>query len=227
MDTITKEISKVPLPDKKELLLYIASSGNDIPVKLYSNARGYYFGLILALGNTRVDGAVITMQLYDERGYPMENYVYLPVNAIESIELIGAANALRFLSLGQSRAGIGYDNAGKLDVKRAFREFTEAIRQKSGVEVAIADSALPDNQQSLGRIIKLLYLVQQVITDLFTTEDARQSWAATYKQLSLHEGPYLAVQRDGNQLQIHFPFADIHAAEIDPAALTHQLLGVL
>jgi hypothetical protein len=129
--------------------------------------------------------------------------------------------------LGKITKGEQYEISGKLEVKREFQSFSEAIFNTHAVPVGVPTMELPADGQQLNRVLKLTQKIQQVIIDLLKEEDARTSWKARYNKIVFVNNKTLEVKGVNDSIEIHFAFDNITAPEISAEALTEGLMTIL
>lgn len=227
MDAANKKLKKVPAVNMQELLIYLSNQEPAVPVKLTTQTGYGYLGHIVSVGSTNAEGGFITIELINDRGVPLDNFIYLHAHRVESVEIFGADNAVNALSLGKMQSGFTYDESGKLDVKRAFKLFGDTIQNEAQINIGAPEMELPGDGRALTRIIKLTGIIQQVIVDLLKSEDARVSWQQKYNKVAFINAADFEVTGKEQVLQIHFPFNDIESLEIQSAKLTSRIMSVL
>ncbi|MCC6288051.1 MAG: hypothetical protein IT249_09205 [Chitinophagaceae bacterium] len=227
MNAVYKKLKKVPVVSKQELLVFLSQQETETPVKLTTSSGYSYIAFIINCAVTREDGYIITAELLDDRGRPMENYLHLSIHHILSIEIFGTDNAVKVLSLGRVQSGQVYEVSGKLDVNRAFKTFSEKIKEETQVDTGAPEMELPADGQSLNRIVKLTGIIQQTLSDVLKSEDARESWQEKYNKIAFINSTHFDIINQGKTLQIHFPFADTEAPEIQQVTLADKIMSVL
>ncbi|HRP31955.1 MAG TPA: hypothetical protein PKV73_08690 [Agriterribacter sp.] len=227
MNPVYETLQKAPALNKQELLSFLSQQETAIPVKLHTPSGNSFTAIIISLSKTSEEGNVITAELVDDRGLPHENYLYLAVNSIESIEIFGTENAIKILSAGTAQSGFAYGVSGKLDVNRAFKTFAEYIKQQSGINTGVPEMELPSDGTALNRIVKLTGIIQQTIAEILKSEDARESWQQKYNRIAFVNSNHFDVKGNGNLLQILFPFADTGVPELQQENLSDKIMSAL
>lgn len=227
MGKLNTALKSVPAIDKQELLFYIAAHFPDSALRIAADSGFSYEGILLSIGKVKSDEAFLVLQITDERNRLTNRFVHLSVHKIVSIELIDPADLVNILSLGKNTRGEQYEISGKLEIKRGFQSFSEAIFNTHAVPVGVPAMELPADGQQLNRILKLTQKIQQVIIDLLQEEDARTSWKTRYNKIAFINNNELDVKGVNDSVEIHFAFENINAPEISTEALTGMLMGIL
>ena len=227
MSELNKVLKTVPAIDKQELLFYIAAQFPNSALRIATDSGHSHEGILLSIGKVKNDDAFLVLQITDERNRLTNRFVHLSVLKIASIELIDPADLVNILSLGKSIKGEQYEFSGKLEVRRGFQSFSEAIFNTHAVSVGVPAMELPEDGQQLNRILKLTQKIQQVIIDLLKEEDARTNWKALYNKIAFINNNTLEVKGVNDSIEIHFAFDDINAPEISAEALTRLLMSEL
>lgn len=230
MSKLNTTLKTVPAIDKQELLFYIAAHFPDSALRISTDSGLSYEGVLLTIGKVRNEEVFLVLQITEERNRFIDltnRFVHLSLHKIASIELINPADLVNILSLGKATKGEQYETSGKLEVKRGFQSFSEAILNAHAVPVGVPAMELPEDGQQLNRILKLTQKIQQVIIDLFKEEDARSSWKARYSKIVFINNSTLEVKGVNDSIEIHFAFDNITAPEISTEALNEALMSVL
>jgi hypothetical protein len=227
MSPLNTALKTVPAIDKQELLFYISANFPDSAIRIATDAGLSHAGKLISIGKVKNDEAFLVLQITDERNQATNRFVHLSSHKIASIELIDPADVVNILSLGKITKGEQYEISGKLEVKREFQSFSEAIFNTHAVPVGVPTMELPADGQQLNRVLKLTQKIQQVIIDLLKEEDARTSWKARYNKIVFINSKTLEVKGVNDTVEIHFTFNNITAPEISAEALTEALMAVL
>jgi hypothetical protein len=227
MGNLNTALKSVPAIDKQELLFYIAAHFPDSALRIATDSGFSHEGILLTIGKVKNDDAFLVLQITDERNRLTNRFVHLSIYKIASIELIDPADLVNILSLGKNTKGGQYEISGKLEVKRGFQSFSEAIFNTHAVPVGAPTMELPADGQQLNRILKLTQKIQQVIIDLLQEEDARTSWKTRYNKIVFINNNALDVKGVNDSVEIYFAFENINTPEIDTEALTKLLMGIL
>ena len=227
MSNLNDALKSVPAIDQQELLFYIAEHFPGSALRITTDAGFSHEGILLTIGKVKRDDTFLVLQVTDERNRLTNRFVHLSIHKIESIELIDPADLLNILSLGKNIRGEQYESSGKLEVKRGFQSFSEAIFNTHAVPVGVPTMELPADGLQLNRILKLTQKIQQVIIDLLKEEDARTNWKARYNKIVFVNNDTLEVKGNNDSVEIHFAFENINAPEISAEALTGSLMGIL
>lgn len=227
MVNLNTALQSVPAIDKQELLFYISAKFPDSPLKITTDAGFSYDGKLLSIGKVKNDDTFLVLQITDESNRLTNRFVHLSIHKIASVEIIDPADLVNILSLGKNTKGGQYEISGKLEVKRVFQSFSEAILNTHAVPVGIPSMELPEDGQQLNRVIKLTQIIQQIIIDLLGEEDARASWKTRYNKIAFINNDTLEVKGVNNTVEIHFAFENINGAEISSETLTALLMGIL
>lgn len=227
MSKLNIALKTVPALNKQELLFYIAEHYPDSSLRIATDSGFSHEGILLSIGKVKNDDAFLVLQITDERNRLTSRFVHLSLHKIESIELIDPADLVNILSLGKNTRGEQYEISGKLEVKRGFQSFSEAIINTHAVPVGVPTMELPADGLQLNRILKLTQKMQQVIIDLLKDEDARTSWKARYNKIVFLNNDTLEVKGNNDSVEIYFAFENINAPEISAEKLTGLLMGIL
>lgn len=227
MGKLNTALKSVPAIDKQELLFYIVAHFPDTTLRIATDSGFSHEGILLTIGKVKNDDAFLVLQIIDERNRLTDRFVHLSIHKIVSIELINPADLVNILSLGKNTTGEQYEISGKLEIKRGFQSFSEAIFNTHAVHVGVPTMELPADGQQLNRILKLTQKIQQVIIDLLQEEDARTSWKSRYIKIVFVNNNALDVKGVNDSVEIHFPFENINAPEISTESLTGLLMGIL
>ena len=230
MSKLNTALKSVPAIDKQELLFYIAAHFPDSTLRITTDSGPSFEGVLLTIGKVKNEEVFLVLQITEERNRFIDltnRFVHLSLHKIASIELIDPADLVNILSLGKATKGEQYEISGKLEVKRGFQSFSEAIFNTHAVPVGVPAMELPEDGLQLNRILKLTQKIQQVIIDLLKEEDARTGWKDRYTKIAFINSNTLAVKGVNDSVEIHFAFDNINAPEISAEALTEALMSVL
>jgi hypothetical protein len=228
MNVLQSKLKTVPAIDKQELFFYILQHAPSVSLRITTDAGLSYTGLILNVGNARMDSPILTFQISEPNGQLTNRVLHLSVHKIESVELLANENELiSILSLGRVSKNEVYEISGKLEVQREFKTFSDSILNSSGVNVGAPEMTLPTDGLALNRIIKLTKKIQQAIIDLLKEEDAKVNWKAKYSKIAFINADRLEVTGSNNSVQIHFPFNDLNQSEVSAKDLTDKLMSIL
>lgn len=227
MSKLNTALQSVPAIDKQELLFYIATHFPDSALRIATDSGHSHEGILLTIGKVKSEETFLVLQITEERNQLTNRFVHLSLHKIASIELINPTDLVNILSLGKIIKGEQYERSGKLEVKRAFQSFPEAIFNTHAVPVGVPAMELPEDGLQLNRILKLTQKIQQVIIDLFKEEDARTSWKARYNKIAFINNNTLEVKGVNDIIEIRFAFDNINVPEIPAETLTEALMSVL
>jgi len=227
MSQLITALESVPAITKEELLFYVAANFPSEPLRITIDSGLSYEGLLLSIGKAKNEEVCLVLQLTDERNQSTNRFVHLSLHKIASIELINPSDLVNVLSLGKLTKGEQYEISGKLEVKRGFQSFSEAILTAHAVPVGVPTMELPEDGLQLNRVLKLTKKIQQVIVDLLKEEDARTSWKARYNKIAFINNETLDVKAVNDSVEIHFAFDNIHAPEVATDKLTGLLMEIL
>jgi len=219
-------LKKMAAVSTKDLLVYLAAQPNPVALQLITSSGRLYQGNIVNCGADGDRKLMLVLQLSDSHAGLTDNFLHLPVSAIESVELTGH-NAPDGLSLGKLQANYNYTVAGKLDVQRTLKSFAEAIYNSHGVPVGIPSLVLPADGQALSRIVRLTETIHAAVSAVLKESDAQRSWKEKYTSVAFCNNDVLQVEGNPPVITIHFAFNDIGAPEISAMALQDMLLKVL
>jgi hypothetical protein len=228
MSDLQLKLKTVPAITKQELFFCIIQHFPTASVRIATEAGLSYTGMVLNVGNARMDDTFIVFQINEPKGGLTNRVLHISVHKIESIELLGAENELiNILSLGRVSKNETYEASGKLEVNRALKSFSDSILSASGVEVGVPEVTLPTDGLALNRVLKLTKKIEQVIIDLLKEKDATVNWKEKYDKIAFVEATHLKVTGDRKTVQIHFPFSDVNQNEIAAKELTDKLMSIL
>jgi hypothetical protein len=228
MSDLQSKLKAVPAINKPELFFYIIQHAPATSIRIVTEAGLSYTGMVLNVGNARMDDTFITLQISEPNGRFTNRVLHISVHKIESVELIGAENELiSILSLGKVSKNEVYEISGKLEVNRALKSFSESISKATGVEVGVPDVTLPTDGHALNRVLRLTKKIESVITDLLKEKDAKLNWKEKYSKIAFIEAANLEVMGNKKSVQIYFPFCDVNQSEISTKELTDKLMSIL
>jgi hypothetical protein len=135
MGKLNTALQSVPAITRQELLFYIAANFPAEPLRITIDSGLSYEGLLLTIGKVKNEEVYLVLQITDERNQSTNRFVHLSLHKVASIELINPADLVNILSLGKITKGEQYEISGKLEVKRGFQSFSEAIFNTHAVPV--------------------------------------------------------------------------------------------
>jgi hypothetical protein len=219
------KLQTVPAINKQELLIYLQKHQPNSAIKIVTDSGIQYLGVVLNVGKTIGDDFVLTLQIVTPKNELTPSVLHLAIAKIESIEIVNEAETI--LSLGKINQQIVYRESSKIETQRQLQDFAKTILNETTVNVGTPNIELPENRQSLNRIIKLTTSIQTVILELLKADDAKSSWKTNYTSIAFIENNTIGVIGNNGCLTILFPFSAIEAKEIDSEELTDKLLAVL
>jgi hypothetical protein len=227
MAQFNTELRSVPALNKQELLLYILDNCPDVALQIVTNSGQTYYCKALHLAMARGEEAFLVLQIMDNRNDLLNRFLHVAVQKIESIELIDPADVVNVLSRGSVIKSKTYEPSGKLEVKRAFQSFQEAIVSSTGINVGTPKMELPADGLQLNRILQLTQIIQTVLIELLQQPDAAASWKSAITALAFVNHDHIQVNKEAGLLEIRFPFEKLTAPEITSKELMPLLMGVL
>ncbi len=223
---LQKIIRTIPLYSKEELLFYIVKNTIETVLEITTNSGNTFKGYLLNISEVINESPTLLIQLLEGERLT-DNILHLSLTKVEGIVFSNSDDIINILSKGGASKPKTYIDSTKLETKRRFQKFSDAILEKTGVSVNLSFLDLPDNGKELNRINQITEQIQKVLLLILEQEDAKEYWVSKFTEINLIDSSSLKVTTKDSILNIHFMFTDINLPEIPEEELNSLLLSNL
>lgn len=223
---LQKVIKKIPLYNKEELLFYIIENSIQVVLKITTNSGNTFRGYLLNIYKETNEGSILLIQLIEEKKLT-NDVLHLSLKKVECIVFSNSDDIIKLLSKGEITKPKSYTSSNKLEVKRKFKNFSEVILEKTGVDIGVLSMELPSNTRELNRIFQITEQIQKTLVLLLKQEDAKESWKSKFTEINFINNTSLKIESKNTALNIHFMFTNLDLPEISEEELNLLLLSNL